>query len=210
VFTHVPVQIAPQDPAGNEVHAPAPKPTNNPGDMFEQAMANATHFVDSASHHVRFKRKARLHAASMAAGAFGLLLLAGFAAYQNMPGVQLQVAGVRAGVSTANPDFKAAGFAYNGVKVQGNNRVIGLSAPTGGSYALSQQKTNWSSFDMISHVSAIGADGTPNYRTVSAGESTIYRFSSTQATWVKNGTWYQLQGNQTLTDSQVQALAQNS
>jgi hypothetical protein len=177
--------------------------------MFEQAMANATHFVDSASHHVRFKRKARQHVLSMAAGSFGLLLLAGFAAYQNMPGVQLKVAGVRAGVSTSNPDFAAAGFAYKGVTVKGDSRIIGLSA-NGATYNLTQQPTNWDSTDMINHVSAIAADGTPNYKAINAGDATVYRFGSSQATWVKNGTWYQVQGTQQLTDSQIQALAQNS
>jgi hypothetical protein len=200
----IPVQEAPQ-PA--PVAAPAPKPSNKPVDMFEQAIANANNFVDTQANKAHFHRKARKHVASMAAGSLALLLLVGFAFYQSSPGLQIKVAGMQAGVTSAGvPNLQAVGYAYNGVKATNGKLVLGFENASG-QYNLVQQKTNWSSENMISEVSAIDASGTPNYTTVQAGDNTIYRFDNTSATWVENGTWYQLSGTTTLTDDQVKTFA---
>lgn len=206
---HVPVQAAPEEPNQGEVAAPAPKPSNGPDELFERAVQNANHFVDITARRVHFKKKARLHVASMTAGTLAILLIAGFAAYQNMPGVQLKIAGYRAGVATANPNFKSSGFAYNGVSVRDGKRVIGLKN-SHGQYQLIQQSTNWSGSDMIQQVSSVSASGATNYTTIPLVNNTAYRLSNTQATWVSRGVWYQVTGNAALTDAQIRAIAQNS
>ncbi len=209
-FTHVPVQ---HNPIESTIPKPTPKPApalvSKPADMFEQAIANATHFVDLTAQKNHFRKKTRRHLTSMATGALALLLLAGFAAYQNTPGLQIKVAGLRAGVATATPDFAASGFAYNGVKASQSKLVVGLKHGTS-NFQLTEQPTNWSSEDMISQISSIEASGAPNYSTLTAGEHTVYRFGDNQATWVKNGTWYNLSGNGTLSDDQVKSLVQNT
>ncbi len=206
---HVPVKNAPEDPEPEEVAAPAPKPSNGLDELFERAMENATHFVDVTTSKTHFKKKVRMHVASMSAGTLALLLVIGFAAYQNSPGLQLRVAGFQTGVSTANPNFAASGFAYNGVTAKDGKRIIGLKSNTG-EYQLSQQSTNWSGQEMIQQVSSVSASGDPNFTTVTGGGRTIYRFSGNQATWVKHGVWYQVSGTKSLSDSQLESLAQNS
>lgn len=182
----------------------------NSTDIFEQAIQNATHYVDIAAHKAHYKKKARRHTVSVAAGTLALMIIGGFMTYINTPGLQLKIAGVRAGVATNTPHFAASGFRYNGVAVEGNRRVIGLTTNSG-DFALTQESTSWTGDQMIEHVSAVQADGTPTYRTVHVGNDTAYRLNDTsQATWVKNGTWYQLSGKTPLSDDQLRALVANS
>ena len=209
-FADIPVHQAPDTiPSNNPPVTPPPTPTNRPTDVFEQAMHTATNFIDITAHRAHFKKVTRRHMLSAASGTLALLLIAGFAAYQNTPGLQLKVAGFRAGVATATPDFRATGFAYNGATADHSRLVIGLKSASG-DYQLSEQKTNWSSQDMISQVSAVDASGQANYSTMQAAGNTVYRLGSTQATWVKDGIWYQVNGNQNLTDKQLAALVQNT
>jgi len=214
-LTHVAVQPVPVKPEGEEPNTPpAPQPTNKPGeakpiDIFEHALMNASHYVDVQAHHARFRLQTRRHLASMAAGTLALLVIAGFAAYQNTPGLQFKVASLHAGVATRMPNFKAAGFAFNGVKASGDKLTVGFSGLSG-NYQLTQSRTNLSSGDMIHTVGATDASGTPDYQTVQTGDTTVYRLNNTSATWVQNGTWYTVSGSNYLTDSQLQALVSNS
>ncbi len=188
--------------------APPPKPDNAPPDIFQQALMNATNFVDTRVHVRHFKKQAKRHVASMAAGTLALVVIAGFAAYQNTPGLQFRVASVQAGISTSMPNFKAAGFAYNGVHAESGKLTIGFSN-AGTKFQLTQQATNLSGGDMIANIGATDASGTPTYTTIKAGDTTVYRFDNTGATWVSNGTWYTVNGNGPLTNSQVEALVKN-
>ena len=210
VFASIPVQQAPENiPTNDPPVVPPPAPTNRPDDIFERAIDNATHFVDITAHKAHFKKKARRHALSMASGALALLLVAGFAAYQNTPGLQLKVAGLQAGITTATPNFSATGFAYNGATASQSRLVIGLKSGNS-TYQLSEQKTNWSGDEMVAQVSAVDASGQTNYNTLDAAGHTVYRFGTTQATWVKDGIWYQVNGTRGLTDAQLKSLVQNT
>jgi hypothetical protein len=177
--------------------------------MFEHAIANATHFVDIAGRKTQFKKKARRHALAMSSGVLALLFIGGFLAYQNTPKLQVKVAGAVAGVSTRMPDFKAAGFTYEGVSANGS-RVTYTFKSSLASYRLVAQATSWSGEDMIKQVSSVSASGMPNYQTVSSGTLTIYKFSDRHATWVNHGTWYQVHGDQPLSDAQLKSLAIHS
>jgi hypothetical protein len=188
---------------------PAPQPNNKPQqDIFDHALANAANFLDVREHRSHFRKHARRHVASMAAGTFALLIIATFAVYQNAPGLQLKLAGVQAGVSTGMPNFAAAGFAYNGVHASSGKLTVGFSDKSG-SYQLIQRTTSWSDEDMIQHVSATDAGGRPNYTTVKSGDTTIYRFSNTNATWVSDGKWYHVTGTGALSNDQVKSLVEN-
>lgn len=207
-FEHVPVQLAPETPESTEPPVPEPKRTNTP-DMFVRAIASASHFVDLKEHHTKQRRAAKRHAISMATGFAALLVIAGFATYINMPSVQIRIAGIQAGVNATQPNFQKAGFAYGGVQASDGKRVIGLRA-NGGNYTLLERATNWDGETMITTVSSVNANGAPNYTTVKVGANTVYRFAPTQATWVKNGTWYHLSGTHAVTDSQLASLVKNT
>ncbi len=206
IFTRTPVKTAPKPAV--ESPAATPAPITAP-DIFEQAIANATHYVDIAAHKAVFKKKARRHAVSMGAGTLALLLLMGFAAYLHMPNIQAKVAGLRAGVVAAAPNFSAAGFSLSGIESRNARLTYGFHDKQS-QYRLTEQPTNWDSQDMIQHVAALNADGTQDYQTVSADAQTVYRLGKTQATWVKDGTWYHVHGADPLTDNQLRSLVRNS
>ncbi len=210
-FAAIPVQQAPQHHAANQAPAaPPPVPLKAAADMFEQAIAGANHYVDLAlGKKQQFKKRARRHALSMSAGIVAVLLITAFALYQNSPGAQIKLAGMRAGVATAAPNFVASGFAYSGVTQHDSRLIYGLKNDRG-NYHLSEQTTNWDGDSMIQHVSSVSASGKPNYRGVKVGDHTVYRFDDRQATWVKDGVWYQLSGTAPLSDTELHALVTNS
>lgn len=214
--THIPVTFAPlrvqpvpvKPEQAKDPTAPAPAPSNKPVDMFEHAIANAGHFIDVKAHRAHFRKQTRRHLASLAAGTLALLVIAGFAAYQNSPGLQFKVASIQAGVSTHLPNFAAAGFAYNGVKAADGKLTVGFN-DANGRYQLTQETTNWSSDDMIQNISSTDASGNPDYNTVQVGNTTVYRFNNDNATWVANGKWYTVNGTSALSDTQLKSLVQN-
>ena len=210
MFADVPVRAAPQDNPTNEPPViPSPTPTNTPVDIFEHAIANATHYVDIAAHKTQFRKKARRHTLGMAGGALALFMLTGVAAYLNMPTLQMKIASVRSGVTAPAPDFDKVGFTYGGVTAHDARLVLGLTSETG-NYHLTRQTTNWSGEAMISHVSSVRANGTPNYSTINVDGQTVYRLSDNQFTWVRNGIWYSISGNAPLNDTQLAALVKNT
>lgn len=209
-YAAVPVQQVPEDKPGNTPPVtPPPVPTNKPEDIFEQAIERANSYVDLAAHRKHLTKKARRHAMSMSAGVLALLIIAAFGAYQNSPGLQLKVASLHAGVSTTMPNFTASGFAYNGVGHDQSRLIIGLK-DGGKEYQLSEQKTNWTAQEMIDHISSIDESGQTNYATYTTDGYTVYKFGTNQATWVKDGVWYQVNGRENLTDTQLRALVHNT
>lgn len=208
---HIPVRTAPdrREEAKAPVDAPEPKLSNAPEDIFTRAIENAEHHADIKAHTRAYKIKVRRHFASLAVGASALLVIAGFATYLNMPSLQIRVAGLEAGVSTVNPNFSKAGFSYTGVSASQSKRVIGLKTAEA-TYSLVQQPTNWAGGQMVDHISSVSASGTPNFKTVQFGDQTVYRLNNGNATWVKNGTWYQLNGDRAVGDQQLRSLVQNS
>ena len=202
----VPQPVKPQEQV--PANSPAPMPTNKPTDIFEHALANASHYVDLHAHHKAYRRKVKTHVASMLAGSMVLIAIASFVAYQNSPALQVRVASIRSGVSAHLPDLAALGYSYSGVSAQNGKLTVGLSKGSA-SYKVTQQATNLSSDDMIQDVGATDASGTPDYTAISAGPTTIYRFGNTTATWVQNGKWYTVSGTGALTDAQLQKLVKN-
>lgn len=209
--THVPVRAAPDKPAAIDVvsDAPQPKPTNAPEDMFTRAIAAANHHADIKAHTRNYQKTVRRHFASLAIGASALLVITGFATYLNTPSLQIRIAGVQAGINTTNPDFKAAGFAFTGVSASQAKRIIALKTDEA-RYQLIQQPTNWVDGQMIDHISSVSASGKPNYRSLKFGTQTVYRLNNGNATWVKNGTWYQLNGERAVSDSVLSELVKHS
>jgi hypothetical protein len=208
--------VAPPPTPGNDGVPPAPAPQygnkpasgNGPADMFEHALANANNFVDLQAHKARYRKKARVHVASMLAGSLALIVVATVIAYQNSPAMQLKVATVKAGVNAYMPNFAAAGFRYNGVHAGDSKLTFGFKGTTG-AYQLTQTNTNLSDADMIQNIGSTDASGTPIYQIVLAGNTVVYRFSNTNATWVSNGKWYTVSGTNALTNQQVQSIVQH-
>jgi len=214
MVTPLAVQPVPVKPEGETpTGAPVPQPTNKPDgptDIFEQALANASHYADLGSHRALRKKRAKLRATSFAAGTLALLLIAAFATYQSTPGLQFKVASIRAGISTNMPNFAAAGFAYDSVHAGNGQLTIGFDNVSG-NYQLTQTNTNMSGSDMIESIipTTASSKGITSYQTLHADGTTVYRLDSTGATWVSNGKWNTIRGTSALSDSQIKSLVHN-
>lgn len=191
------------------VAAAEPAAAQDTAQLFMRAIASSNHHVDIKAHTAKHRARARHHYANMSLGAASLLLIALFGWYLNSPGLQIRVAGLQAGVSTVTPQFSRTGFAFAGVTAQNDRRIIHLTADNA-TYQLTERATSWNGSTMIQNVSSINADGSATYTTVETSSGTIYKLSDTQATWVKNGTWYQLHGTKQIDDSKLRSLANNS
>lgn len=209
-YEHIPVKEEPV--ATNKVQqnvTNTPSRQTNSNDIFAKAIAKSTHHVDVKAHSSAYRRHIRNHFTSMAIGSSALMLIMAFATYLNMPALQFQIAGFKAGISTISPDFKKAGFTYGGLKTEDNKLIVKLEA-NNTSYSLIEQSTNWDGETMIKGVSSVSASGNPSYRVLYDDSAVIYRLGDGQATWVKNGVWYSINGSKPLSDHQILSLAQNS
>ncbi len=207
-YVELPVKKSPVAHSSAVVARPAETSRTN---VFEDAIAKSHHHQDvhAVVHH--HKKKVRSNRLQLAAGLAAFLVLAGFAMYQNTPGMQLSIAGKKVGLTTAGADYQAAGFAFRGVTTEGNKRIVGLVDDGGNTYHLVQQKTNWDDKAMVQAVSAIDASGSPNYTVVGDGDAhQLYRFSNGTVTWIQNQVLYQLDDASGLSDDQLQSLAANS
>jgi len=207
IFAPLQVATAPGNPGNEPPVTPPPQQGNEPeeGDIFTKALATANHFVDVRTHRAQFKKKKQTHIATMLAGSLALIIIASFVAYQNSPALQLQVASMQSGIAASLPNFKAAGFQYNGVRANNNSVTVGFKNSSG-NYQLTQTSTNFSDADMIQSIGSTTASGNPAYSVILAGNTVVYRFSNINATWVANGKWYTVTGNSALSDNQVKAL----
>lgn len=192
------------------VQAPAPQAheaAQTPIDIFEHAIKNATHFRDAHAHK-QFRKKQRLHLATMTAGGFALLLLVGVIFYQSTPGLQYKMASARAGVSASMPNVAAAGYNLVGVSNEADGKVVvTFTSPSSGArYQLSEQASNWSNDELLNNIATVSANGLPDYGALPDGNVTIYRFGTTSAVWLNNGTLYSLSGNRPISDAKVESL----
>ena len=199
----------PTNPTNDPDPVPSPHQGNQVPDMFEQAIARANSFVDIRTHAASYRRKARLHIVSMVGGSMALVIIAAFIAYQNSPALQLKIAAYRSGVSSVAPNLADAGFTYNGAQAGDGKLMLGFKGP-GGLYQLTQENTNLSDADMIQSIGSTDASGTPTYQMVMAGNTMVYRFSNTNATWISDGKWYTLSADCPVTNQQVKTIVQHT
>lgn len=195
-----------------EAANPAQQHHTRVSDMFEQAIAEASHFIDIKVAQENKQRRVRRQRLMFAGGGVAAFLLLMLVFYVQTPGVQMRIAGMRAGVRSAVPDIGAAGLSYQGVHTQNDKRIITLTDAVGRRYSFSQQPTNWNEQEMIKHASPNSSisDIETHSAGLTAGGLRLYRIGDKAVMWVKDGTWYQFVGNEALSDAQLKELARGS
>lgn len=208
---HVAVKTPPSKPEETDepLGAPSPERTNKP-DIFAEALARANDFVDIKAHTRRIKKQIRRHYVSMAAGFGALVLIMAFATYLNSPGLQLQVAGVQAGVTTARAHFDKTPLEVVGVASSSTRRYVDLKTSDGVTYHMIQERTNWNGQAMIEKVSSVRPDGSPEHNTRQIENQVVYQLKNGNYAWIKNGVWYQLNGGRSLSDDTLGLVIENS
>jgi len=138
--------------------------------------------------------------------AIALLLLGGYFAYINMPGLSVRVAAVEAGINATYPSYRPDGYTLAGSVAYNQNEVDMKFASNSGSqnFTLDQQKTDWDSTAVLeNYVKQKAGD---NYITYNENGLTIYTYDS-NAAWVNNGILYTINGDAPLTSDQIRHIA---
>lgn len=191
--------------------APAATITQPAPNMFEQALLHATsHQQPPLSKKelrgVKRARKTSRRIINYSAAALALILLGGFLVYQNMANLTLKVATSKAGFAATLPGYRPSGFAVGKFSYSPGNVAVNFHSNSDSRhFALLEKPSNWDSATLLSDFVATASG--PSYQTVTAGGRTIYLYGQNSATWVNNGVWYQIHGNNALSDLQLTKLA---
>lgn len=212
VVTEIPVRPEPEQ---------APKPIETPADhtahhhqqhTFQQA-------IDRADSHRQppHKHKSRRHRAahklgvspavfSLSAAGLMLVLLIGLIAYQNVTDMGMRLASARAGVPAKLPAYQPDGFGLSG-PIQYRPGQISLnfqSRSDSRQFRVNQRTSSWDEDTLVANYLD------PGHIYVQARQSdgkTVYIYDEHNATWIKDGVWYQIEGDSSLNSNQLLNLA---
>lgn len=211
VTTHVPVTPAPAERAtkrydiANTPPAPRVIPDNKPlkelhRDLFETAIQNATsHTAKKHPIHKKHRRAARL-----TVSAASLLLLVAFFAIQNAPNLALKRASSTIGFTASIPGYHPSGFRTAGPVQYAPGRVTinFRSNSDDRAYTVTQVASNFTEQTLRSRFLT-----GQSYETVQNGKSVGFLYGNANYTWVRNGIWYNIEGDSRLSKDQLLRIA---
>ncbi len=169
-------------------------------DIFEQALAEAD------SHERTYARKKRGRLAGMATAACAVLLLVGFLGYQNIELINMKVAASRAGIQARLPEYSPTGFSIGNLTYSSGSVTMDYFAESDPSrtFKISQTASEWNSSALLDNFVTTTSK---SYQTIERAGRTIYLYGNNTATWVDNGIWYTVNGNENLTSTQLLDVA---
>lgn len=146
-------------------------------------------------------------AGSVALSLVGILMIGAYVWQVNYPNLALKMAGSKAGISANFPGYVPSGWKLTGniESSPGNISYRLADANTDKALQVSESKTSWDSQALAENYVAPKSD---NYLALQSQGLTIYIYDGNQASWVNNGTWYRLEGeNHGLSQDQIIKLA---
>lgn len=169
------------------------------------AIADALDNAKPASAHKKKTSKKSRHL-SVASAALGVLLLAGYFTYLNMPNLSVRVAAAQAGIDAKYPEYHPVGYRLDGPVAyrdgEVNMRFASNSGPS--NFSLSQTKSAWDSSALLENF--VNPESEGRYATYSDAGLTIYTYGNSAA-WVNAGILYTVDGSATLSGEQVRRMA---
>lgn len=195
-----------QDTGRAVVHQPAS------ADPISHALANATGHeqpkLKKARLNTRVARKLKVSPRVLSSASFGLafLLITGFFAYQNIPGLTMRLAAARSGVQGRLPGYQPAGFSLNGsiAYKPGQITINYKSNSDDRNFKVSQSSSSWDSQSLLDNYVAVNRR---DYQTVQDKGKTVYIYDGSNATWVDGGIWYRVEGESSLNSDQLLHIA---
>lgn len=140
-------------------------------------------------------------APTLITAALAVVVLGGYFAYVNMPAISIRVAASQAGIDAHVP-YTPSGYSIDGPVAHAAGQIkINYKSNGGEGYSVTQQENSWSNSDVVQSLLR-GED----YRTVKAGDTTVYRYNN-NAAWIKGNILYTLNGNGSLGDDQIKRIA---
>lgn len=182
--------------------------------MLERGLANAnSHELPTLPSTHKTKRKKLAHKLGISARAMAIsstvlagVLLGGFFAIQNVPNLSMRVAAARAGFNASMPGYNPSGFSFKGpIKYSPGQVTISFNSNTDDrEYTVTQRATNWNSDALLSNYVVTS---NKQYQTYLDRGRTLYIYDESNATWIDNGVWYQVEGNSDMTTDQLVRIA---
>lgn len=181
--------------------------------MIEKALENAKAHEQKILPAVKKKRKKLAHKLGVSAKAMAIsssvlagVLLGGFFALQNVPNLSMRVAAARAGFNASMPNYHPSGFAFSGpINYSPGQVTISFRSNTDDrAYKVSQKASNWNSDALLSNY--VVAEN-KQYQTYMDRGRTLFIYDGSNATWVDNGVWYQIEGDSRMTTDQLVRIA---
>lgn len=190
-------------------------------DLFERAIAGADSHLepqyDSKKLAKAAKKQAKLaaktkrerpvhhHLASVVATSVAVLAIGGFIGLQNRAALTLRFANAKAGFQASLPNYKPDGYSVGGFTYSAGNVGTSFHDAAGNrSYTLNQQTTKWDSQALLDNFIRINYS---SYQVLQSGQQIVYMYGKNNASWVKDGVWYQLTTDGSLSTSQVLNIA---
>lgn len=189
-------------------------------DLFEKAIAAAdSHLQPPVSQKKRgrqarrsaksvakvTKKPAHHHLASVTAASFAVLAICGMVALQNKTNLTLRFANAQAGFHASLPTYQPSGYGVGNFNYSaGSVGTTFHNSANNRDYSLVQQTTKWDSQALLDNYVRIN---NPSYHTLQSGNQIIYVYGKNDASWIKDGIWYQLTSNGSLSTSQVLNIA---
>jgi hypothetical protein len=180
--------------------------------MIENSLANATaheHPIHKLpKKRGRFAKKLGVSSRAIAVSSTVLagILLGGFFAVQNVPNLSMRVAATRAGFDARMPGYSPSGFSFKGPinYTAGKVTISFQSNSDDRNYAVTQTASNWNSDALLANY-ILQED--KQYQTYVDKGRTLYIYDGSNATWVDNGVWYQVEGESAMTTDQLIKIA---
>jgi hypothetical protein len=173
-------------------------------DIFEAALAHANSHQEPLQRNNGRRAKSRRRFVSVAAGLATFLVIGGFIAYLNMPGIELRVASIQAGFHAQMPSYSPNGYALDG-GIKSSDGFVEMTYRSGtSSYTIKQEVSDWNSATLLDQNTE--QRGAPT-RTVQSKGRIIYLYDNATATWVNSGVHYEITGDAALDTDELVSLA---
>ncbi|MDB5185497.1 MAG: hypothetical protein JWL85_20 [Candidatus Saccharibacteria bacterium] len=208
----IPVAPAPEHRIVEHAAAKTPETPAIVHNPFQSAIDNAKsheqplHKKSSLSH--RASKKLRVHKTVFNVGVsvIAIAIIGGYFVYNNIPNLAMRVAATRAGVPGNMPSYRPSGFALRGpVQYQPGLVAVQFKSNTDDrNFSLTQRTSNWNSETLLD---SFVATDRRQYQTYQDKGKTIYIYGGSNATWVDNGVWYQIEGKSALNSEQLLRIA---
>jgi hypothetical protein len=122
-----------------------------------------------------------------------------------VPDLSLKVASYRAGLHAKLPAQSPSGFNFGYLDYKPGNVTANFTSPADGrQFNITQKSSDWDSQALLSN---FVSSANSAYKTYQRAGRTVYLLGNNTATWVDSGIWYTVDGNSSLSSSQLLELA---
>ncbi len=175
---------------------------------LESATAHTQPKFKKASVRARTARKLRVSTKTVNAAAISgaFLILTGFFTFQNIPNLSMRVAAARSGVRANLPGYQPSGFSMQApIKAESGKVTLAFHSNSDQrQFSLSQRNTSWDNQTLVDNFVALNRRP---YQTYQSDDKTIFMYENSNATWIENGVWYQIEGESSLNSDQLLRIA---